>query len=107
MEREKYYEKVLSGEELSFEDKLEIISWLVSDKVFSIIMENAVLAKATWEEISFRVHRDGSWSDEADITRIMKIIWAKSFNVKSKSDSSTDMWWWTDYYVNTDITLSM
>lgn len=106
MERSEYYEKVLSGEELSFEDKLKIISELVSDKTYKTIMDNAVLAKATWEEISFRVSRDGFWSDETDIWRIMKIIWAKNFSVKSKSDSCNDMWWWTDYYVNTDISFS-
>lgn len=92
MEREKYYEKVLSWEELSFEDKLEVISSLVSKKTFQAIMDNAVLSKATWEEIGFKVSRSGSWSDEQDIKRVLKLLGARSYEVESKSHSCTDIW---------------
>ena len=101
METDKYFEQIISGEELSFEQKLEIIKDMVHPKVHKALQKHVVIAKATWEEILFSVTTDDN--QDIWIKRYLKIIGATDVDILSENQSWTDMWWYTENWVRTSI----
>ena len=107
METEKLFEQIVSGEELTFDQKMGVIKNLVSWKIYNAIQENTVLSSASWEPVSFQVVV-GNWSaEEKDVERLLNLIWAKNISVSSEKWSWKDMWWHTEYWVVSKISFSM
>lgn len=79
------YKKAFSGESLSFDDRLELVKWIVSEKVQEILLKELVIAMTSSQkkvDITLWAHvcRD---SDE----NIRKFLWAMDAkDIKVSSD---------------------
>jgi len=101
METREYFEQIVSGKELSCEQKIAIIKEMVTPKVHKALEEHVVISKATWEDISFTVITDSN--QDIWIQRYLKVIGATDVDISSKNESWTDMWWYREDRVRTKV----
>jgi len=83
---------------LSFDEKLGIISELVSNKVADILKKQIIISKTTNKKVHFDLpSKEIENSDNIDT--FLKILWAKNISISWWwRDYTSDYTWWRDYF---------
>jgi len=101
METEKYFEQILQWEDFSAEQKIQILKDYIGDKAYKAIQKQAVRSKALSIPVSFSI--TDVWASDEDIWHFLKAIHAREYSVKTKQQSGTDMWWYSESRTTTKI----
>lgn len=106
METQKCLEQILQWEDISINQKMEVLQDYVGKRVYDILQEQIVICKALQpQQVSFSIHE--AWVSDDKITSFLHAVGVKKSSVKTKTSSYTDMWWYNEETKITNIIFSL
>ncbi len=89
------FAEILSGQEISIEEKITIARWLVADSVADILQKEMIISHVSGIPSNITLKQSECIDSDENLRKFLLILWAKDIHVSSDFPAYCESYEWT------------